>query len=95
MLCKGKLTTDVCEAYHIQSNFGNDHSVPRSRNLFWRIWSNPNLRAVSNEEFNELWQRCRHQTALRPYRPDPGLWERWVGRRPQKIQVSVMFSVDG
>lgn len=56
-------------AFHVQSNYAGDHSVPRLRNLFWRTWSNPHL-TVPNHSFNSLWQECRTPSFQTTFEPD-------------------------
>lgn len=81
-----------CPAYDIRAQYEDDIATPRCRNLFWRVFSNPHLRSISNQEFNQLWQRCGRNTPLGPYRPNPAVWPSCQRPKPlPQAQVRILY----
>ncbi|KIW16729.1 hypothetical protein PV08_03918 [Exophiala spinifera] len=65
---------DNAEALHhfwryfaVQSDLSGDPKCTRARNLFWRIWSDPELfHNMTVPRLMQLWRRCEDQFDLRP-----------------------------
>ncbi|KIV76943.1 hypothetical protein PV11_08790 [Exophiala sideris] len=55
------------KVYATISDASQDDASTRSRNLFWRIWSSPNLAGtMTSARLVRLWRRCSEDTDLTP-----------------------------